>query len=528
MRQLTIIFLLFATTTNLLSQSDFAPLGATWKYTLHRFIVDFPYECEYNICDQSKQRLEVVDTTTLQGKKVSILRQFFGDSDMPDGPEITIHSRNDSVFFWAYDEFHLLYDFTAEDGDTINITVPTYYDGPGTLSAAPFVGMDTIVNLDVLVQYKDSILVSGEKRRRVEYRSADFPNTNFTLPNIIDGIGSGHAFFGYTGAFVSDGCFGYFICYEDENQAYTPFGCCVFPEDYPERTFAPLGAEWLYEGWSNGEPGEEGCDHGCEGNYNLFRVEAEANVGGRVHAVVRRYHRTKDSEWEATGDQIRLYDFDGGFYASNTDIYSLDQFYRVDVEVGDVMSVSAPQNYPKFIGDDVYEYPYPREGGDQLVEAVDTIIIDGQPRVKVTFRDLDGFRLGEVIEGIGPLYDGLLGYDQSIPGAGCPPRLLCYRDENIEYTTTDCGCEFPMGPLSAIDIESDKINIYPNPAKESIFIDNKKKLHFDQLEIYDMQGRLVRKMQYTSHVELSSIDKGVYMLRLSDEKRQVTKKFVKL
>ena len=495
MKQFTITFLLFATT--LTAQNEFAPLGATWKYTFHRFVQDFPYDCEYNVCDQNKQRLEVIDTTTIQGKKVSILQQFEGDSSSSNMPEIYLHSRNDSVFIYALDAFHLLYDFTAEDGDTININVPTYYDGPGALATTPFFNMDTIVNLDVVVENTGLVLVNGMARRRATYESVDH-NLFFTLPNVIDGIGSGTAFFGYTGGFVAEGCYGFFICYEDENQTYTPYGCCEFPEDFPPRTYAPLGAEWLYEGWSEGLPSTSGCDHGCKGNYNLFRVEGEDNVAGRIHAVVRRYHRTKDTDWEFTGDVINLYDYDGGFYASRYDLYSLEETYRTDVSVGDTISSSAAQNYPKFIGDDEYEYPYPRVGNSQVVEAIDTIIIDGQARLKISFRSLGQFRIGEVIEGIGPLYDGLLGYDQGIPAYGCAPRLICYRDNAITYTTTECGCEFPMGPTSTIEPVQGNITVFPNPASEVLYIEDAGNRSFESIKIRNANGQSLMSMPFTS------------------------------
>jgi len=526
MKQFTILFLLFA--SSLSAQNEFAPLGATWKYTFHTFEQDFPYDCEYNVCNQYKQRLEVIDTTTILGKKVSILRQFEEDSSFSDIPEIYIHSRNDSVFFFAFEAFHLLYDFTAEDGDTISISVPTYYDGPGSFAVSPFPGMDTIVNVDVIVENKDLVVVSGVEKRRVDYISVA-PNMNFTLPNVIDGIGSGNAFFGYTGGFVSEGCYGFFICYEDENQAYTPYGCCEFPDDFPERKHAPLGAEWLYEGWSLGAPNTSGCDHACVGNYNLFRVEDEIDIAGRVHAVVRRYHRTKDTDWELTDDEIRLYDYDGGFYASQYDLYSFGETYRTDVSVGDTIFSSAAQNYPEFIGNDTYNYEFPRNGGDQVVESIDTVIIDGQSRLKITHRSLDLFRIGEVIEGIGPLFDGLLGSDIPIPASGCAPRLICYRDSTITYAPTDCGCEFPMGPNpnSVEDLPASDVTIYPNPAGEVLFIDNEKDLQFEKIRVLNIQGQCELSIPYDQAVNISTLNSGVYIVEMKGNTYKITKKLVK-
>ena len=527
MKQITIVFLFFA--TSLSGQNDFAPLGAVWKYTFHKFVTDFDYNCEYNVCDQYMQRLEVIDTVRIQGKKVSMLQQFEENSTFSDIPEIYLHSHNDSVFFYGNGEFHLLYDFTAKDGDTISISVPTYYNGPGSLSSTPnFFTLDSIYHLDVIVEDVDSVLVSGTMRRRVDYRSVPIPDTDFTLPNVIDGLGSGEAFFGYTGGFVADGCYGFFICYEDQNQAYTPYGCCEFPADFPERKFAPLGAEWLYEGWSPGEPNDEGCDHSCQGNYNLFRVEDEINITGRNIAVIRRYHKTKNSDWELTNDVINFYDYDGGFYAFESNFFSFDPTYRTDVSIGDTISSSSAPNYPKFIGDDDYHYGYPRIGGKQVVEAIDTIVINGQSRLKIKHRNLGDFRIGEVIEGIGPLYDGLLGYDQSIPASGCAPRLICYRDDQITYTTTDCGCNFPEGPTSITKHDIGNLNIYPNPSYETIFIDNQGGVQFHTLSILNIQGQTIISTPFhDNRIDISNLSQGIYFIKFIGSQGELIKKFSK-
>ncbi len=96
----------------LTAQSDFAPLGATWTYTFADHIPMFPtYRPIVFVVD---------DIVTWQGQQCSKII-------VPDPPPINgdfdtlyLFDRNDSVFYWSdfSVDFELLYDFTAEQGDS--------------------------------------------------------------------------------------------------------------------------------------------------------------------------------------------------------------------------------------------------------------------------------------------------------------------------------------------------------------------------------------------------------------------------
>ncbi|MDF1696280.1 MAG: T9SS type A sorting domain-containing protein [Saprospiraceae bacterium] len=520
MRLLTLFLCFFI--SQIFVHAQFAPLGAEWKYTYHNFNKDYPYNCDYNICDQDFGNLTVIDTTQIDGLQVSVLSQ--GEDYEP----IYIHSRNDSVFFYALNEFHLLYDFTAEEGDTIDISVPTFYTGPGSYNTEYFNVSDSVIDLQVTVSetFHSPILINGEERKIFDYESVDH-QLNIMIPNIIEGIGSGQAFLGSNQAFVQEGCFGFFICYEDENQSYTPYGCCEYPEDFPEREFAPLGAEWWFEGWSMGTPNTSGCKDYCEGNYNLFKVEDEINISGRVHAVVNRYHRTKLTDWEPTGDVIYLYDYDGNFYA-HQGFFQFNRTYTTEVAIGDTIFSSAVDSYPKWYGIDNYPVSTPTVGAHQVVENIETIIIDGQERKKITFKPLDSFAIGTVIEGIGPLFYGLLGSDIPIPASGCAPELICYKDNEITYVKDEeCGCEFPQIIDSVVDVDPSEISIIPNPAQDLIFIDLPDNLSFQTIDITTISGQGILSQDFQKTIKVGDLPHGFYLLTLHGNENRLVKKFIK-
>lgn len=152
-------------------QSDFAQVGTKWTYTeaspgvMPNSTVYMPYV------------MESVSEEVFEGKlckKIIGLQPFFNFT-------FYVYSQNDSIFRWDGDNnrFNLLYDFTAEAGDSWDIEMPHFALGNG----------DTTIN--VLV---DSVgfMVRNEDTLKVWYitygEAADWGNT------IIEGIGNYYFF----------------------------------------------------------------------------------------------------------------------------------------------------------------------------------------------------------------------------------------------------------------------------------------------------------------------------------------------
>ena len=74
----------------------------------------------------------------------------------------------------------------------------------------------------------------------------------------------------------------------------------------------------------------------------------------------------------------------------------------------------------------------------------------------------------------------------------------------------------------------DQINIYPNPATESIFISNIKEEKIN-LSIYDIQGRIVLEetIYENQSVNIKSLEKGVYQIKLEGNKTIETRILIK-
>lgn len=80
--------------------------------------------------------------------------------------------------------------------------------------------------------------------------------------------------------------------------------------------------------------------------------------------------------------------------------------------------------------------------------------------------------------------------------------------------------------LSVKDHTAFDFSIYPNPVKEVLNINTKEAL--EKIEVADLLGRIVLKQENVSKsVDLSSLNKGVYILKLTSEKGISTKKIIK-
>tara|TARA_B100000902_G_scaffold99702_1_gene102125 strand:- start:12447 stop:14573 length:2127 start_codon:yes stop_codon:yes gene_type:complete len=69
-------------------------------------------------------------------------------------------------------------------------------------------------------------------------------------------------------------------------------------------------------------------------------------------------------------------------------------------------------------------------------------------------------------------------------------------------------------PTSTIELNGpDKVNIYPNPAKNSIYVNNLKEEN-SLLKIYDITGKLVMKQKISNneYIDISKLTKGLYQL----------------
>ena len=73
---------------------------------------------------------------------------------------------------------------------------------------------------------------------------------------------------------------------------------------------------------------------------------------------------------------------------------------------------------------------------------------------------------------------------------------------------------------------SPNISVYPNPVKDEIFI--KSDLQIEKVEVYSLTGLLlIQKNNVNDKISVSSLSKGVYILRVYTEKEVIVRKIIK-
>ena len=110
-------------------------------------------------------------------------------------------------------------------------------------------------------------------------------------------------------------------------------------------------------------------------------------------------------------------------------------------------------------------------------------------------------------------------------------RVVFHSDEN----TVDLGVKIDdfviSGVLASDSFEMNQIEVYPNPST-GVFNLNLNNVEAKNIEIYDVTGKLIKKMENKSITQLTQIDlsnasNGIYFVKISTENDTVTKRIIK-
>ena len=107
---------------------------------------------------------------------------------------------------------------------------------------------------------------------------------------------------------------------------------------------------------------------------------------------------------------------------------------------------------------------------------------------------------------------------------------------NIASEPTDFSTDSPLSetnkpvwgtcPTASVDDQNQlDISIYPNPSSDIVYIDG----NYTQLKavVYDILGKQVMKESITNSIDISQLEKGVYILQLSDGAKVSTQRIIK-
>jgi hypothetical protein len=116
-------------------------------------------------------------------------------------------------------------------------------------------------------------------------------------------------------------------------------------------------------------------------------------------------------------------------------------------------------------------------------------------------------------------------YANSTPTA----QTIFVRITNTEtgcFTTNDFTLIVNNCPTASVDDQNQlDISIYPNPTSDIVYIDG----NYTQLKVvvYDILGKQVINKSITNSIDISQLEKGVYILQLSDGAKLTTQRIIK-
>jgi len=125
-----------------------------------------------------------------------------------------------------------------------------------------------------------------------------------------------------------------------------------------------------------------------------------------------------------------------------------------------------------------------------------------------------------------PPTDLRLNIGRNINATNEPASLLKF--DNIKITALKA---VPPHLLNVDSFLSDKFNLYPNPATNIVNITNSKNMLVNQIEIYDVTGKLISTQNYNNeteiHLNVENLNSGTYLLHLQTNEGTVVKKLIK-
>ena len=132
----------------------------------------------------------------------------------------------------------------------------------------------------------------------------------------------------------------------------------------------------------------------------------------------------------------------------------------------------------------------------------------------------------------------LMCYAESVPSInisafdGCPDDLVVFVPavSVALYKSDFTWGQYIIKPLEELNmvefVSENEINIYPNPAKDNLFIETD--VEIEDVCVYDINGILVYKgLIYDNTLDVVNLNCGVYFVKVKINNKEIVKYFVK-
>lgn len=289
-----------------------------------------------------------------------------------------------------------------------------------------------------------------------------------------------------------------------------------------QKSFAPLHAEWNYEGH----------DLYCHGNHINYVVEKEEMIDDKDCSVIFAYSSSDlNPNFDKGPDSLIVWEDDNKVYfLEDTTFYLLFNF---DNEIGDTITYYEPFNKYHF-SSQPYDNTATSPNRHQVIISNISMIQLGTEE----FREYEKIYLSDngqcidqypFIENIGSTSQILTGDKACYLADGCFGGLQCYSNGVIDYKT-DKYFDTPNPSCDLLDsteelISYSNLTLFPNPASTELQLRAEEQIL--QADLINFNGHTVKTFHNTKHLPIEELDPGLYFLRILLEEGYATIKFVK-
>jgi len=114
-------------------------------------------------------------------------------------------------------------------------------------------------------------------------------------------------------------------------------------------------------------------------------------------------------------------------------------------------------------------------------------------------------------------------------------HIITLTAEDEYGNSTTCEFELTVDEVLGVNdntVDTSSIILYPNPARDFVNISNPQSIELNQIAIYDLNGRLVKKeslkqMGTEKTINVSQLSSATYIVLISGPKGQITKQLIK-
>jgi len=229
MKKTVVFSLLLLSTTLVLAQNQWPPIGAKWHYTYRAFCIE-NYPCwgidEFILFEAVSDTL--INDTLCTNIKVDY--HNYKKEVIPLGNEF-LFTEGEQVYNFHHEKFHLLYDFSLEPGDSVMLSLGSNCNLYEQLENSSY-QYSSESAIKHHITKKDSIEIKGKKYLYIDISTPlsmyDFPVYNFFNKRIIKGIGSLEFLTGNLFSPIEIGRYGNLRCYSDTATNYTTDTPCDY------------------------------------------------------------------------------------------------------------------------------------------------------------------------------------------------------------------------------------------------------------------------------------------------------------